>query len=285
MKTRVPALFTAGVLALSLAACGSEESPEPTEEATEAAAEENGGGGGLTDLLATLSESTAEVGNYTLDIDGSMSDPDSGEPMPVTMSYQVMDDPQAVKIEMDMPFYGEMMVQLLELGGTLPDGVTAEDLSTVTSIATADDRFLLANPHDIYGTGTEWVEDTSGTGGPDLAESFDVSHLPDMVGSFGELEQIEEVGQESVDGVNTTVVAGTLTSEDIQGLSAEGSAAFEALFGTDVAGDLKTKLWVSDEGFPMRLEFVDEATTVQMEFSSVGSTSFELPADDAIGTM
>ncbi|CAL9456410.1 hypothetical protein SUDANB121_02561 [Nocardiopsis dassonvillei] len=284
MKTRVPALFTAGVLALSLAACGSEEAPEPTEEATEAAAEESSGGG-LTDLLAALSENTAEVTNYSLAVEGTATDPESGETIPLTMAYQVMDEPQAIRMEMVMPFYGEMMVQLLELGGGLPDGVTAEDLSTVTSIATADDRFLLANPHDVYGTGTEWVEDTSGAGGPDLSESFDVSHLPEMVGSFGELEQIEEVGQEAVDGVDTTVIAGTLTTEEIQGLSTEGRNAFEGLFGAEISGDLKSKLWVSDEGFPMRMEFVDDTSTVRMEFSSVGSTSFELPAEDAIAPM
>ncbi|MFE6305979.1 hypothetical protein [Nocardiopsis sp. NPDC057823] len=283
MKTRVPALFTAGILALSLAACGAEEAPEPTEEATEAAAEENGGGGGLIDLLSGLDDSTRELTNYTLALSMTMPDPDLGE-VDVDLTYEVMDDPQAMQITMVMPEFGEALAELLAMGGEDP-GLTAEELGTQIMIQPADGETLISDHNGIYEAETPWVR-----GGEDMTdmnpeELFDLQGLPDLVSAFAGIEQAEETGAEDVNGVPTTVVELALTEEEAAALDPESAAAIQEFLGGDVQETLEVSIWVSEDGFPMRMSVTDNGETMQIEFSEIGTTSFEIPSEDQISDM
>ena len=171
MKTRVPALFAAGVLTLSLAACGSgEEAPEPTGEATASAAEENGGTG-LIDLLGSLGESTAEATNYTLDVHMSAEDPDLGA-FTVDFLFEVMDDPEAVQTTMVMPEMGEMLLELASLSGE-DIGLTAEELGTTVIITPVGGEMLISNHNGLQESGAAWVRGADDTGGMDPDEMFD----------------------------------------------------------------------------------------------------------------
>lgn len=283
MKTRVPALFTAGILALSLAACGAEEAAEPTEEATEAAAEENGGGGGLIDLLSGLDDSTRELTNYTLALSMTMPDPDLGE-VDVDLTYEVMDDPQAMQITMVMPEFGEALAELLAMGGEDP-GLTAEELGTQIMIQPADGETLISDHNGIYEAETPWVR-----GGEDMTdmnpeELFDLQGLPDLVSAFAGIEQAQETGAEDVNGVPTTVVELALTEEEAAALDSESAAAIQEFLGGDVQETLEVSIWVSEDGFPMRMSVTDNGETMQIEFSEIGTTSFEIPSEDQISDM
>lgn len=283
MKTRVPALFTAGVLALSLAACGSEEAPEPTEEATEAAAEENGGGGGLIDLLGSLGENTAEMTNYTLALSMTMPDPDMGE-IDVDLTYEVMDDPQAMQVTMVMPELGEALAELLAMGGE-DLGLTAEELGTQIMIQPADGETLISDHNGMYEAETPWVR-----GGEDMTdmnpeELFDLQGLPDLVSAFAAIDQAEETGTEDVNGVSTTVVELVLTEEEAAALDSESAAAVQEFLGGPVDGSLEISFWISEDGFPMRMSVTDMGETMEIEFSEIGTTSFEIPTEDQISDM
>ncbi|MFE1167692.1 hypothetical protein [Nocardiopsis sp. NPDC058789] len=279
MNTRTPALIAAGSLSLVLAltACGNEE-PAADGDTTEASP----AGASLDDLLGNLGSSTQELTNYTLDMEVVTVDPTAEGDVTVTFNYQVTDDPAAVLATVDMPFLGETMYELMS--GQLPEGVTAEDLSASTVLLLEGGDTLMADPHGLYGSGTPWlrgdVEENA-----DPTESFDVEALPDLAGAFSELEDVTEVGTEEIDGVETTVVEGSMSTGDISEMTAEERGAVEQLFGGGLESTLNTKLWLDADGFPMRIEFSDDESDVWMEFSALGSTSFEIPAEEEIGTL
>ncbi len=283
MKTRVPALFTTGLLALSLAACGAEEAPEPAAESSPAAGGENGGGG-LSGLLASLRENTADATNYTLDVRMASEDPDLGE-FSVDFTFEVMDDPEAAKTTMVMPEIGEMLLELAALGGTGGD-LTAEELGTTVIIAPAGGEALVSNHNGLQEADTPWVRGgTAGAEGMKPEEMFDLSEFPDLVGAFSGVEGIEETGAEEVGGVPTTVVSGTLTQEQVEAMDPASRAVVEDFTGGSVSGALEVGIWIAEDGFPMRLELADEETDLGMEFSEIGTTSFEIPSEDEISDM
>lgn len=282
MNTRTPAFIAAGSLSLLLAltACGNEEPAADGGDTAEASP----AGSSLGDLLDNLGASTQELTNYTLDMEVVTVDPAAEGDVTVTFNYQVIDDPAAVLATVDMPFLGETMYDLMSMSGELPEGVTAEDLSASTVLLLEGGDTLMADPHGLYGSGTPWlrgdVEENA-----DPTESFDVDALPDLAGAFSELEDVTEVGTEEIDGVETTVVEGSMSTGDISEMTAEERGAVEQLFGGGLESTLDTKLWLDADGFPMRIEFSDDESDVWMEFSALGSTSFEIPAEDEIGTV
>lgn len=282
MKTRVPALFTAGVLALSLAACGSEEAPEAVEETTGAAAEEEKGGS-IFDLLRGMDDSTRELTNYTLDLSMTMPDPDFGD-LDVDLTYEVMDDPQAVRITMVTPALGEMMAELLAMGGE-DSGLTAEELGTQIMIQPADGETLVSDHTGMYESGSPWVRGGEDMTDLDPEELFDLRELPDLVSAFAEIEQVEEVGTEEVNGVSTTLVEVTLTEEEVDAMDAESKVAVMEFLGGTVEGTMEVSIWISEDGFPMRMNILDEAADMKIEFSEIGTTSFEIPSEDQISDM
>ncbi|GAA1112559.1 LolA-like protein [Nocardiopsis metallicus] len=280
MKTRTPAVFAAGSLSLALAltACGNDSADE--ESAVEAS-EEKEEKGGLAELLSSLGDNTDAITNYTLTLDMTVPDPDLGD-FEVTMVSEVMDDPEAVQATMVMPFLGEMMYDLMSIGGELPADVTAEDLGTIIVIAQEGQDPLMANQNGLYGD-TAWVRTDASNMDQNPDDVFDVESLPELAGAFAALDQVEEAGSESIDGVETTVVEGAMTSEEMDALKPEQANAIKELIGGDVAGSLDVALWIDADGFPMRMEFSDDEADVAMEFSAIDSTSFDVPAEDEIG--
>ncbi|WP_049569191.1 hypothetical protein [Nocardiopsis sp. SBT366] len=282
MNTRIPASIAAGSLSLLLAltACGNEE---PAAEGT-ADADEASSGSALEELLGNLGSSTQELTNYTLDMEVQTLDPTAEGDVTVTFNYQVTDDPAAILATVDMPFLGETMFELMSMAGGVPDGVTAEDLGASTVLLTEDGDTLIADPHGVYGAGTPWFRGEVDENA-DPTESFDVEALPDLAGAFSDLEDVTEVGTEEIDGVETTVVEGTMSTSDISELSAEERGAMENLFSGGLESAMDAKLWLDTDGFPMRIEFSDDESDVWMEFSAIGSTSFDMPSEDEIGTV
>lgn len=280
MKTRTPAVFAAGSLSLALAltACGNDSADE--ESAVEAS-EEKEEKGGLAELLSSLGDNTDAITNYTLTLDMTVPDPDLGD-FEVTMVSEVMDDPETVQATMVMPFLGEMMYDLMSIGGELPADVTAEDLGTIIVIAQEGQDPLMANQNGLYGD-TAWVRTDASNMDQNPDDVFDVESLPELAGAFAALDQVEEAGSESIDGVETTVVEGAMTSEEMDALKPEQANAIKELIGGDVAGTLDVALWIDADGFPMRMEFSDDEADVAMEFSAIDSTSFDVPAEDEIG--
>ncbi|WP_116247438.1 LppX_LprAFG lipoprotein [Nocardiopsis sp. FIRDI 009] len=279
MKTRVPAFFAAGALTLSLAACGGDEPAEP-EETTDAAAEE-GEGGGVLSLLADLASTTEEVDNYTMDIAVTTTDPEFGD-SEVTMTYEVMDDPEAVQVTMVMPDLGEMFLGLAELSGESSD-LTAEELGTSIFIIPAEGEPLVSNHNGNLDVPTEWARGASGMeGAPSPENTFDASDLSDIAGVVAGIETFEEAGSEEINGVGTTRVDGSLTGEEIDALPEEQRSALNKLTGGSLEGAMNISLWIADDGFPMRMDFADDVSDVSIVFSALGETSFEMPSEDQI---
>ncbi|MFL1376580.1 MULTISPECIES: hypothetical protein [unclassified Nocardiopsis] len=279
MKTRVPALFTAGVLALSLAACGSEEAPEPTEEATEAAAEEEKGGS-IFDLLSSMDDSTRELTNYTLFVEVTSEDPDLGE-FSAEMTFEAMDDPKAVQTTVFMPDMADMILEMT--GVTAEDlGVTAEDLGTTIIITPAEGEPLLSNHTGLEEADTPWVRGTPEAQDATAEEMFDLEEFPGLVAAFAEIEEMEEVGSEKVNGADTTMVKGSLTQDQVDAMDAEAKLAVLEFIGGDIIGTLDVAIWISEDGFPLKLDMSDDDFEMNLEFSEIGTTSFEIPAEDQI---
>ncbi|OKI23850.1 hypothetical protein A6A08_00645 [Nocardiopsis sp. TSRI0078] len=275
----MPALMTAGTLALALTACGG---GAPEEEPADAAAEtpEESSGGGILDLVASLGQSFQEVDNYTLDMEMVASDPEEGDTT-MTTTYEVMDDPEAAHVTMVMPFVGEAILGLAELSGE-DLGLTAEELGTSILIVPAEGDVLVSNHNGLQEVDTPWVRGVQDTETAPSDEVFDTSHFPRIAGTVAEIEQIEEVGTEEVSGVETTLVEGTLTQEEVEALEPEQKKAVNELMGGSIEGTVEVSAWIADDGFPMRMEFSDDVADVSMVFSDLGETSFEMPSEDEI---
>ncbi|MCY9787497.1 hypothetical protein KIK06_26825 [Nocardiopsis sp. EMB25] len=280
MKTRVPAFLAVGALSLSLAACGGDQSAEP-EETTEAATEEENGGGGVMSLLADLASTTESVDNYTLDMAIGMTDPELGETN-MDFTYEVMSDPQAAQVTIVMPEIGEMMLDLEELSGE-SSGMTAEELGTSIVIVPAEGEALVSNHNGNFEADTAWVRGASGMDSmPTTEDMFDASQLSDVAGAISEIETVEEAGTEEISGVETTRVDGTFTQEEIDALPEGQAGALNDLIGGSIEGAMETSIWISGDGFPMRIDFSDDVTDLSMVFSALGETSFEMPSEEQI---
>ncbi|WP_053063611.1 hypothetical protein [Nocardiopsis sp. RV163] len=192
-----------------------------------------------------------------------------------------MDDPEAFRCVSVMPYAGELMATMFSAAGALPEGVTAEDLSTSEYISHNGGELLLSDPHGLYGTETPWVYSTRTTR-TESALDFELVGLSDLVSAFSGMEQAEAVGEEQVDGVDTTVIEGTMSSERIAALREDQAAVLDGLLGRPVPEGMDAVLWIDDAGFPMRVEFSGAGSEVSMEFSAVGETSFEIPDEDEI---
>ncbi|MCP3015825.1 hypothetical protein NGM33_21090 [Nocardiopsis dassonvillei] len=284
MKTRMPVLISAGTLALSLTACGGGAAEE---EPAEAAAEspEEGGGGSVLDLVARLGESTQSVDNYTLTMDILTTESPLGEgEVEMSIVYEVSDDPSALQVTAVMPFLGESTLALMEMTGADVGGLTAEEAGTSVMLYPEGQDPLLSNNLGQYGD-TPWVTAGGEALGDVPADVFDVEALPQVASAIASLENVSETGTEEIDGVETTVIEGTMTTEEYEALSAEQSAALLQVLGSDFSGTLNIGVWIDDNGFPLRMEFADEVSDVSMEFSALNETTVEIPAEDEIGTM
>ncbi|WP_304453324.1 hypothetical protein [Nocardiopsis sp. YSL2] len=282
MKTPKPALFAAGSLSLALAlsACGAPEEETEAAPSDSAADEGESGGGGVLDLLGDLASRTEAVDNYTLDMDITSTDPELGE-TEMTFTYEVMADPQAAQVTVYMPAMGEMLEGFAELGGQGSD-LSAEELSTSIVIVPAEGEMLVSNHHGLQEADTAWTRGGAGEGQQPATENmFDTSELPKVAGAVAAIESIEETGSEEIDGVSTTVLEGSFTAEELDALEADQRSALEELVG-GATGAMDVSIWVSDDGFPMRMDFSDDVSEISMVYSQLGETSFEMPSEDEI---
>ncbi|NKY98272.1 hypothetical protein HGB44_11510 [Nocardiopsis dassonvillei subsp. albirubida] len=279
----MPVLISAGTLALSLTACGGGAAEEePTEAAAEAPEE---GGGSVLDLVAALGESTQSVDNYTLTMDILTTDSALGEgEVEMSVVYEVSDDPSALQVTMVMPSLGENLLELMEMTGEDVSDLTPEEAGTSVILYPEGQDALLSNNLGQYGD-TPWVTSGGESLGDVPADVFDVETLPQVASAIASLENVSDAGTEEVGGVETTVIEGTMTSEEYEALSEEQSAALLQVLGSDYSGTLDIGVWVDDNGFPLRMEFADEVSDVSMEFSALNETTVEIPAEDEIGTM
>lgn len=276
--TRTPAMLAAGSLSLALilTACGN-DAPEEETIATEE--EEEQSTGTLQDLLSGLADNTTEIDNYTLTtVETAREDSDHDEAQ-ITRTIEVMDDPVMTRETVEMPFFGELNLSLLELAGEDVAGVDPASLGTIVTISPDGEPPLISDPMDLE-VETEWTRDEAGTA-EEVEDGFDVESLPGLIAAFAELEQIEETGTEEVNGVETTVIGGSMTEEEVNALDAEQKLAVIEFMGA-VTETVEVALWVGDDAFPYRLEFSTEESDLSMEFSEIDSTSFDLPSDDEI---
>ncbi|WP_121182376.1 hypothetical protein [Nocardiopsis sp. Huas11] len=278
MKTNKPVLFAAGslTLALALSACGAPDEEAPATS-SDSADDGDSGGGGVLELLGDLASRTEAVDNYTLDMDITSTDPELGE-TEMTFTYEVMADPQAAQVTVYMPAMGEMFA---ELGGP-GAGLSAEEMSTSTVIVPAEGEMLVSNHNGLQEADTAWVRGGAGEGQQPVTDSmFDTSELPKVAGAVASIDTIEETGSEEVDGVSTTVLEGSFTAEDLDELEPDQRSALDELVG-GATGAMDVSLWVSDDGFPMRMDFSDDVSSISMVYSQLGETSFEMPSEDEI---
>ncbi|PDP86085.1 hypothetical protein CQJ94_20370 [Glycomyces fuscus] len=279
----MPALLCAGTLALSLTACGGGAAEEEPAEAAAEVAEE--GGGNILDLVARLGESTQSIDNYTLTMDILTTESALGEgEVEMSAVYEVSDDPSALQVTMVMPFLGENILDLMEMTGEDVSGLTPEEAGTSVILYREGQDPLLANSLGQYGD-APWVASGGESLGDVPADVFDVESLPQVASAIAALEDVSEAGTEEVGGVETTVIEGTMTSEEYEALSEEQSAALLQVLGSEYRGTLDIGVWIDDNGFPLRMEFADEVSDVSMEFSALNETTVEIPAEDEIGTM
>ncbi|WP_017578652.1 LolA-like protein [Nocardiopsis valliformis] len=277
MQTRAPAVIAAASLSLALAltACGNDAAEE--ESTTEEAAEETS----AEELLANLDSATDGIDNYTLEIESVALDPDLGDTS-VKLEYLIMDDPAGAQMTAVMPSMGEFILDMLALSGSAPEGLTGEDLGTSTAIILEDQDVLLADPHGFQGSDTPWVRGETPEEAVDPTEDFDITAIIPAIGAFSGIEDVEEVGSEEIHGVETTVIEGVLTSEGIGALGEAEGETLANLVGGVLLDSMDAKLWLDADGFPMRIEFADAGSEGVMEFSDIGSTSFEIPSEDEI---
>lgn len=266
-------------LALALTACGNDAvEEETTTDAAEEAVEDHSA---VEEMVAGLDSATDGIDNYTLEIESIALDPEEGDTS-IKLEYLIMDDPAGAQMTVVMPFMGEFILDMLTLSGSAPEGLTAEDLGTSTAIVLEDQNVLLADPHGFQGSDTPWVRGEAPEEAVDPTEDFDITAIIPAIGAFSDIEDVEKAGSEEIHGVETTIVQGTLTSEGIGALGDEESEALANLVGGVLLDSMDVKLWLDADGFPMRIEFADVGSEGWLEFSDIGSTSFEIPSEDQI---
>ncbi|MFV2196327.1 LppX_LprAFG lipoprotein [Nocardiopsis sp. LOL_012] len=274
MKTGIPAALSVGVLALSLTACGgSAQEGATTSEGSEAA----GGATSVLDLIDGLADNTDEVTNYTLETDIVSTGP---EAIGISITMEVMDDPEAVRTSMYMPFMAEMVRGMAELQGQDVEGLTTEELGTTTVITLPDGTTLTSNHTGLQGADTPWIRGESDTQVEISDQDFDRENLGSLYSALTDIDSFEETGTEEVNGVPTTRVEGTLTAEQYAALAPEQQEAFGSM--NESGGTMDVSVWIGDDGFPMRMEFSGDEGDMAMVFSKLGETSFEIPAEDQI---
>lgn len=282
MKSPLPALLTAGCLTLSVAltACGSPE-PEPASGTETADTVEGPAPTDVPELLEGLAEAFGSVSSYTSTTDISAHGLEEGD-LTRTATCTVMTEPEAHHCVSEMPYAGQVAMGVFEEAGYIPEGATVETLAH-NEFVKHDGMTIIGDPHGIYGVDTPWVR----SGNPDNTVSvsmplaFDLEELPDLIAVLGSLEAAEHTGTEEVDGAEVTVVEGSLDTDGLDTLEEAQREALVALLGR-TPEELDATLWVDGDGFPLRVALSADGSEGVLEFSELGTASFEIPAEDEI---
>lgn len=239
------ALVLACALSLSLSGCALFPSADPPwyEEADTGA------------LLDALADATARTDNYTLDLGFG---PRSEEGAGTLLTYEVSDSPAAVRATLRTPEGPELVV-------VLPEGGQA----------------VLHDSQDLLGAPTEWVRGDALLPSPSPAEVFDLGSLTGLVELLSGMEGAESGPAEDVGDTGTLPLHGVLPAL-ADGTGSEERAALAPLLGEDVSGHLDVSVWVDAEGFPVRMESAGPVSSLWLEFSERGGTSFHVPNGDEV---
>lgn len=186
-----------------------------------------------------------------------------------------------------------------QLLGSLPSGAALDDVGpTIDAVIAGDDVYLDVSPLASV-LGAEWIKVTL----PDVAGEQGLPSVVDPGGVLDALEgagaDMDEVGRESVRGVETTHYAGSISlQEAYDAIPADERASLEQALGgvldTMSLPDLPTDVWVDDDGLVRRVELsVDSgdfgvaglesagALTVSVEFFDIGEdVTIDVPTDD-----
>ncbi|WP_017588417.1 hypothetical protein [Nocardiopsis ganjiahuensis] len=287
MKSPVPALFTAGCLTLSLtlalSACGSAEpGPAPETEAADAAEESTETAPvDVPELLEGLTEAFGSVSSYTVAADVSADGLEEGD-LTRTGSCTVMAEPEAHHCVSEMPYAGELAMEAFEEHGSVPEGATVEKLARNEYIS-HDGLVYVDDSDGIYGVDTPWLRsgDPGSSVSVDMPLDFEVTELSDLVDSLSTLEGAEHTGTEKVDGGEAAVIEGTLDDEGLAALAEDQRESLNTLLGR-TPEELAVTLWVDADGFPVRMELSGDGSEGVLEFTEVGSASFEIPSEDEV---
>lgn len=138
----------------------------------------------------------------------------------------------------------------------------------------------------LFGSTTPWIaiEDESSASALDSVSSFGGGSLAspqEAVEFLQDVWGIEEVGRETVRGVETTHYRGVIDFETMLGdLAAADVAELEADLGgaslSEVFGDFPIEVWIDDNDVMRRL-------TLEMDFSNFGAAGNS--AEDIVGSM
>ncbi len=239
------ALALAGALSLLLSGCTlfpSADRPWYEEADTEA-------------LLDALADATALADDYTLDVGFG---PRSEEDARTLLTYEVSSSPAAVRATLRTPEGPELVV-------VHPEGGQA----------------LLHDSQDLLGAPTEWVRGDALLPSPSPAEVLDLGSLADLVGLLSGMEGAEPGPAEDVGNTGTLPLHGVLPAL-ADGAGPGERAALAPLLGDDVSGHLDVSVWVDAEGFPVRMESSGPVSSLWLEFSERGGTSFHVPNGDEV---
>lgn len=229
----------AGALALTLAACGG-KAPE-AEQAAESAPSEAAAGPGVFERIKEVVTDTRKVESYRARITGTAD----GEALDIEIAYS---------------------------------GVSEPVVEMVLSAGEGEVTFKVRGSEVVMGSEAEgWIRADSGE------DAFERSDFQDPFAELDKLlaaESVEKVGAEEVNGVPATKYTGSYRVEDALAELAprereEVAQAYEEAGVTEVP----FTLWVGDDGFPRRLEFVDEeADSLTLDFLEFNSdVTIEFP--------
>ncbi|CAM3720546.1 LppX_LprAFG lipoprotein [Nocardiopsis gilva] len=268
-----------GGLALVTTACGggaAEDAPEKTHESEpqqETAATKP------SDIFELLGTKTAELDNYRVDVEMTVEDEEIGTYRP-SFSYQVMDDPEAILMDVDFgEEFGDALVEAM--GGEEPPG--GLDAFTHTTLVYVGDDVYVKNDHGLHGD-APWVRSTdeSREDMPDV----ELDDFIDLTEALSQVDDVKEAGTEEINGQETTHFTGSLTQKAIDATEdADKRETLKELFDGEIEGQLDFDVWADADSIPHRVTLKDDEVDMTMEFSEIGKVSFEVPAEDEIGEM
>ncbi|MFE9244332.1 hypothetical protein [Nocardiopsis sp. NPDC006938] len=206
-------------------------------------------------LLAVLPDTVAGADDYTLDI-GVGTGPEGGTA--TLLTYEVSASPAAVRATLSTPGSPELVV-----------------------VRPEDGQALLHDPGRVLGAPTDWVRGDALVPSPSPADVFDLGSVAEVVALLSGMEGVEPGPAETVAGTGTLPLHGVLPAL-ADGADPQGRAVVGPMLGEEGSGRLDVSVWVDSEGFPVRLESSGPTSSLWLEFSDRGATSFHVPNGDEI---
>lgn len=267
---RVPqktvALASAGLVALALSACGSEEPAAPAagEQAAEEPAAKIATVSTMTDLAGQMQAAQEEASSAHMELTYSGELAESAGMTESTTSADVAYGPTFDETTMQM----SMAVMGMDMDIVLLDGTIYLSMGEMTQ-----GKYLSMTAEDM-------AEDPALAGTIDSMESMDAASqaeaMADAVTSF------EHTGTETVDGVETQVYTATIDPSKVK----DGTAGIDASTA-DQLGEISAVYKVDPRGLPVEagitMEVEGQEMVVESTFSKWGEpVDVTAPAEDDV---